>query len=89
MATKKPTITSLKRDLAAAEEREAKLQKELESAKSLKDHYSKASTEKQQEIDAVHDLLDVLPNAIKRRNEDKYVDNNIMTRLASYLALRG
>lgn len=95
MATKKITVTSLKRDLAAAEEANAKLTKELASANSIKDMYSKQTSEARAEVESIHSLLDVLPNAIARKTvpdtEQSWnvVQHSLMTRLASYLALRG
>lgn len=95
MASKKPTVTSLKRDLAAMEEANAKLTKELTNANSLKEMYSKNCAEAKAEVESIHSLLDVLPNAIARKtvpNTDEHwnvVTHSLMTRLASYLALRG
>lgn len=95
MTTKKPTLTSLKRDLAAAEEANAKLAKELTSANSIKEMYAKSEAASKAEVESIHSLLDVLPNAIARKtvpNTEEHwnvVTHSLMTRLASYLALRG
>jgi hypothetical protein len=95
MATKKITVTSLKRGLAAAEEANAKLTKQVEQEKSMKEIYSKNSAESKAEVESIHSLLDVLPNTIPRKsvpNTEEHwnvVTHSLMTRLASYLALRG
>lgn len=88
MATNKITMASLKRDVAALNAQVEKLTKELAQANSLKEMYSKNSSEYQQEIAAVHDLLDVLPGAIAKRKEETYSEHKLMTRLASFLAYR-
>lgn len=87
-ATAKPTITSLKRDVARLTEENAKLARVLAEKESNRDMWYKSAQEYQAEINAVHDLLDVLPNTIHRKKEDTYSEHKLMTRLASFLANR-
>lgn len=88
MATAKISMASLKRDVARLAAENEALTKKLASADSSRDTWYKDAQEKGNEINAVHDLLDVLPNTISRKKEDTYSEHKLMTRLASFLANR-
>lgn len=88
MANAKPTAASLKREVARLTEENTKLTAQVNSEKGSKDMWYKNAQEYKEEINAVHDLLDVLPNAIQRKKEDSYSEHKLMTRLASFLANR-
>lgn len=88
MATNKVTMASLKRDVARLTAELESAQKDASTQKAHKDMYYKNSNEYQAEINAVHDLLDVLPNTIERKRTDGYSEHKLMTRLASFLANR-
>lgn len=89
MATAKPTVTSLKREVVRLEAELAKVTKTLAEKESSRDTWYKSAQEKEAEINAVHDLLDVLPNTIARRKDGDYSpEHKLMTRLASFLANR-
>lgn len=87
---------SLTRQLKAANEQVVKLQLEVEAAekkaKSAEDnrnYYSKVSTDRQIEIDAVNMLLDALPNPPPSKTTADYPkDLSIATRIAVWLASR-
>jgi hypothetical protein len=87
MAAKKESMASLKRQVAELTQQVAKLEKDKGYAESLKETYYKQSNERKEEIEAVHDLLDVLPGAIPKKKEE-FGTHALMTRLASYLANR-
>lgn len=90
MAVAKQSMASLKREVARLEAENAKLAKDLASEKSGKEIWYKSAQDKETEINAVHDLLDVLPNTIARRKDGDYSpEHKLMTRLASFLANRG
>lgn len=90
MAVAKQSVAFLKREIVRLEAENAKLAKDLASEKSTKDMWYKSGQEKEAEINAVHDLLDVLPNTIARRKDGDYSpEHKLMTRLASFLANRG
>lgn len=90
MAVAKQSMASLKREVVRLEAESAKLAKDLASEKSSKELWYKSAQEKEAEINAVHDLLDVLPNTIARRKDGDYSpEHKLMTRLASFLANRG
>lgn len=88
MATAKPTLTSLKREVVRLEAELAKLTKTVAEKESSRDTWYKSAQEYRAEISAVHDVLDVLPNTIQRKKEDTYSEHKLMTRLASFLANR-
>lgn len=90
MAVAKQSVASLKREVVRLETENAKLVKDLSQEKSSKEVWYKSNQEKEAEINAVHDLLDVLPNTIARRKDGDYSpEHKLMTRLASFLANRG
>ena len=65
-----------------------KLEKDLTQAKSNASTYSTMHSEKAREIDAIHTLLDALPNPPPRKAPEGYSEFPIMTRLAVWLASR-
>lgn len=88
MATTKVSMAFLKREVVRLEAELDSAVKSLASEKASKDSWYKEAQEKAAEINAVHDLLDVLPNTIQRKKEDTYSEHKLMTRLASFLANR-
>jgi hypothetical protein len=88
MVAKKETVTSLKRQIAELDKQVIDLVGKLKQANDMKDIYYKNSQEYQTEINAVHDLLDVLPGAIEKEMKTGYGHHKLMTRLASFLAQR-
>ena len=94
MTNKKPTITSLKRDLAASEQRIVELEKKVASTETSKSYYDKRSTEAEAEVESIHSLLDVLPGALARKtvNDPEQAWNvtthKLMTRFSAFLANR-
>jgi hypothetical protein len=94
MTMKKPTVTSLKRDVASLTDQAAKLTKDLAQANSMKDMYSKNADEAKKELESLHSLIDVLPGALARKtvpNPEEHwnvVTHTLMTRFAAYLATR-
>jgi len=94
MATKQPTLAALKKALAEEKAHNEKLTKDLAYANSTKDNYSKREDAANKEIESIHSLLDVLPNALARKtmpdSEQSWnvVTHNLMTRFAAFLALR-
>ena len=94
MAIKKETLTSLRKDVKELKEQLEKTNKELESAKSNKEYYNTRATKAEAEVESIHSLLDVLPSALARKTVPdpeqtwKVIEHNLMTRFASYLALR-
>jgi seryl-tRNA synthetase len=66
------------------------LQKELASAKSTKDLYYNQLNAAQQEMEAVHQVMDAIPGAPAREgDEDRYggkIRRNTITRLAGFFA---
>jgi hypothetical protein len=94
MANAKPTVASLKRDVARLTEELEKVNKACSQEKSYKDMYSKSADEAKKELEALHSILDVLPGVIARKtlpNPDEswnIVQHGLMTRFAAYLATR-
>lgn len=95
MATKAPTLASLKKALAEGKLHNEKLTKDLAQQTSYREMYSKSADKAKEEIESIHTLLDVLPNALARKTvpdpEQSYhiVTHSLLTRFASFLALRG
>jgi chromosome segregation ATPase len=89
MSVKKESVASLKRQIAELDKQVIDIASKLKQASDMKGHYYKSQQEYQAEINAVHDLLDVLPNTIARRKDGEYSpEHKLMTRLASFLANR-
>lgn len=98
MTTKKPALsTQLKQarsEIASLQEQLVKETKRADQNKSYQDMYSEKSSKAEAELETIHSLLDVLPGAIGRKtcNDPEQSWNitthNVMTRIASYLALR-
>lgn len=81
-------IFQLENALTLRDETIAKLEKDLASAKSNASTYLNMHSEKAREIDAIHTLLDALPNPPPRKVPEGYSDFPVMTRLAVWLASR-
>lgn len=98
MATKTPAVSTqlktAKAEIAALVAKVEKLEKDLKSTTETKDMWYKYNNEKEDQIEAVHSLLDVLDGAIPRKTipdatqEWNVVKHDMMTRLAAYLAKR-
>lgn len=90
MANKKPSVgVQLKQAKSEIERLTASLTKaeaDKKSAEASKDYYSKQSSKVEEELEQLHELLDVFEGALPRRNESTYRDNRCVTRLASWLA---
>jgi len=92
--TKQPTLASLKKSLEEEKAHNEKLTKDLAQQTSYRDMYSKSADEAGKEIESIHSLLDVLPNALARKTVPdpdatwNVVTHNLMTRFAAFLALR-
>lgn len=97
--TKKPSLQAqLKAATAAAAEHKAhadKLQKELDSAKQVREHYSNRADKADAELQQIHAFLDAVPNPPARKTDPAvtggYSADNIgaLTRLSVFLATRG
>lgn len=79
-------------EIAKAKEEREKLQKEYESAKSMREHYSKQADSHHNELEQAHAVLDGVDGAPPRsyRPEDSTYDRqrNVVTRLAgAFLAI--
>lgn len=61
------------------------LNKELTQQKSYVDMYRKESSQRQSEIDEIHDFLDGLPDVMPKEKAN-YSQNKISTRLLSWIA---
>jgi len=89
MAQKKPAlITQLKTAKAEIESLQAQLteaNKKLASETSSKDHHYRENKKLDDELDQLHGLLDSIPGALPRKNEQSYTSYSAMTRLASWL----
>ena len=98
MATKTPALSTqlktAKAEIAALQEKIAKLDKDVKQQSDYKDMWYKKNGELEQQIEAIHSLLDVLEGAIPRKTipdatqEWNTVKHDMMTRLAAYLAKR-
>lgn len=77
---------SKKELLRLANEKIVKLEKELADTKSSKEAWYKKSCEYESEINALHDVLDVLPNSPNKRKENAWSDTPVLTRLCVWLA---
>ena len=92
MATKQPTLASLKKSLAEEKAHNEKLTKDLKSSQDMRDYHSKAKDELSKEVESIHSLLDVLPGALARKTVPdpetawNVVTHPLMTRFAAYLA---
>jgi len=92
--TKQPSLAALKKSLAEEKAHNEKLTKDLAQQTSYREMYSKSTDEARKEIESIHSLLDVLPNALARKTmpdvEQSWnvVTHNLMTRFAAFLALR-
>jgi len=80
--------SEFREDLAAKEIVIAEITKERDSAKSSYKYSSENASELRGQIEAMHDILDVIPSVVPRKKEnDQYGgENKIIVRLASLLA---
>lgn len=63
----------------------AKLTKEFETAKGSTKYYSEKNSELNSQINHLHDLLDLVPDAIPRKKpDDQYSENTVAMRIMSY-----
>ncbi|MCW3581747.1 hypothetical protein K6Y74_01805 [Burkholderia cenocepacia] len=83
MAQRKPAVSTL---LKQAQARVAELEKQLETEKNSSKYAREARDAAKAEADQIHAFLDALPGAIKKRNDETYVEHSAMTRLAAWLA---
>ncbi len=94
MATKSPSVASLKKTITEQQLALDKMTKDLAQEKSYKEVYSKNADKSSQEIESIHTLLDVLPNALARKTipdpEQSWnvVQHSLLTRFAAFLAQR-
>lgn len=90
MSTRKPAASTVIKGLQA---QVTKLEAELKRETQAKDSFYKLKQDAEAEIEQVHALLDVLPGSAARKtdgvNSWEQKEITAMTRLASYLALRG
>jgi hypothetical protein len=77
-----------KNEIASLKAKVAELEKKIKEGKDTSDMWYRQSQERQQEIDAVHGILDCLANAPARKCEDGYSQRPLMARLAGYFASR-
>lgn len=73
---------SKKELLRAANEKLEKLEKELTQEKSYKEMYSRLNSEKENEIEEIHNLLDGIEGVISKE-KDSYNKNKLVTRVVS------
>lgn len=72
----------------AAQEKIAELEKKLSSETGSRSYYQKQNEEAQRELEAVHDILDALPGAPKRKLDDGFTSRSLTARLAGFFATR-
>lgn len=94
MATKQPSLASLKKALAEEKAHNEKLNKDVAQEKSYREMYSKSADEAKKEVESLHSLLDVLPGALARKTVPdpeqhwNVITHSLMTRFAAYLAYK-
>ena len=85
-------LLAMSAELTEAKNTIVDLQNKLKCAENMKTTYSSQAAEARAELEQVNLLLDVLPNAPGRKgtgpDEWSRPTNNVMTRLAGYLAVR-
>lgn len=92
--SKDAQIVELRQQLDVSLEQVKELQAKLKSSESTKESWYKTINEKQAQLDALHDLLDVLPNPIVRKtgtdDDPDYSrkERSVMERLVAYLVSR-
>jgi uncharacterized protein YlxW (UPF0749 family) len=77
-----------KNEITSLHAKVAELEKKLSDAKSTSDMWYRNSQERNKEIEDVHGILDVLPNAPNRKIDGGYETRPLMARLAGYFAAR-
>lgn len=92
--SKDAQIVELKQQLDRAVDQRDELEKKLKSSETAKDIWYKQKGEKDAELKALHDLLDVLPNPVPRQtgtdDTPSYsrAERTVMERLVAYLVRR-
>jgi chromosome segregation ATPase len=77
--------TAYNSQIVDATEQIAKLTKELETAKGNSKYYSDRNSALNSQINHLHDLLDLVPDAIPRKKpDDQYSENTVAMRIMSY-----
>ena len=78
-------IRAVKEAQDNAAEEVSKAKKDLETAKGNTKYYSDKNSEFNQQINHLHDLLDLVPDAIPRKKpDDQYSENTVAMRIMSY-----
>lgn len=92
MSKRKPSIATQLKDakveLAAAQQKIGKLEKDLESEKANRTYASAARDEAQKEVTQIHEFLNAIPNPPADKGADGYTKISAMTRLSVFLATR-
>ncbi len=96
MATKKPSVTTqlrqAKQEIAELTAKVESLTKELTSTKDSKDTFYRMKDEKEQELEAIHDFLDSMPNTIEREymKDGAYykTQRTVLARLVAWLVVK-
>lgn len=77
---------SKKELLRLANEKIVRIEKDLVDAKSSKEVWYKKANEYENEINALHDVLDSLPNSPSKRKDGAWSDTTVLIRLCVWLA---
>lgn len=77
-----------KNEIVILRQKITELEKKVTDTKNTSDNWYRRMNESDQEIQAVHGILDCLPNAPTRKTEDGYTARPLMARLAGYFATR-
>lgn len=92
--SKDATIVELKQQLDHVVGQRDELDKKLKAVESTRDSWYRQMNEHKQSLDAIHDLLDVLPNPVPRKTgtdempDYQRKDRTVMERLVAYLVRR-
>ena len=93
--SKDAQIVELKQKIETLSGTNIQLEKALQACNTAKDSWYKRAGEKDDELKALHDLLDVLPDAVPRKTgtDDtpsyERQERSVMERLLAYLVRRG
>lgn len=80
-------LKNLKIEHSALTQLQERTVKERDEAKSSYERQMKATNELSAELEQCHTLLDALPGAIGKTQENGYTPNKLMTRLAAWFAV--